>query len=107
MSHSVSRRAILALAGAATGLLLLDGLLSDREPTGPGWLPALLVAMALGIGATAIVAAWTLPPAQESADGSEPGPTKSASHSSSGRMALQSRRTVDSAFRVPSDGPAG
>ena len=101
---SVSRGPTLLLAFMATLLLLVALLLTGQGASVPAWLPPTVLVAAVVLGALSVFGAWHRP--TYSADGSDAGPTKSASHSMAGRSARQSDRTFASDARVPSDGPA-
>lgn len=90
----------------ATLLLLVALLLTGQGPAVPAWLPPTVLIAAVVLGALSVFGAWHRTSPHYSADGSEAGPTKSASHSMAGRSARQSARTFDREARVPSDGPA-
>jgi hypothetical protein len=95
----VTSRTIIGLAVVATALLAVGARLFDTGSAALAAGGALLLVLGTGAAAAAVAGAWR-PVAQES-PGSEAGPTESASHSSSGRMARQSDRTDVSALRVP------
>lgn len=99
--------ALVTMAVGATGLLVLGARLLE-DPTTSGLVIG-IVALVLGtaLAAAAVAAAWRSPRRPYPSEGSDPGPTLSASHSSSGRMARQSARTSVNALRPPSSGPTG
>ena len=101
----MTSRTIIGLALAATALLVAGARLIETTTTATDIGGVLLIVTGTALAAMAVAGAWR-PPAQSSA-GSPAGPTESASHSRSGRSALQSERTDDSAFRVPQSADGG
>ena len=95
----MTSRTIIGLALAATALLALGARLLDTGSAAVAVVGVAFLAVGTAAAATAVAGAWR-PVAQES-PGSAAGPTESASHSSSGRMARQSPLTDVSALRVP------
>lgn len=101
-------RTIVILALGATVLLAVGARLLDSGTASSATLAILALAVGTALAATAVAGAWRPPRSgQTPSAGSEPGPTLSASHSSSGRMARQSVRTSASALREPRSGPTG